>query len=341
MQTDKPNTYLTEDDAGILTAQITRLLRDEETDNCALVLELIEGGGANRRLIGYLFAIAVFHHQKDVSERARKLLQRWASAETVKQALKLREGAAYYYNEVEYLGKYRNPEFDLFDFLLAGKMCYWHRTSANRSPYAVVTHHTLNLTHYPEPVFSPALATLDFVRYLSLPANKDFNLEQSVEHLKALPLESVFSESVRFDVFPTVLFELPRLRTLSIKRGNHRPRYPMQVPGQGPYGSISLEKLIVDGYPIAGESQLGPFPNLREASLVRCSLKHLDFLQKSPLLEHLNARFNALETAPSFISTFTELRTIELSGNPLQLIELDLTRLEKLEELEIKVQRRR
>ena len=109
--------YLASDEGGALTGQITRLLRDEETDNTALLLELVAGGGANRRLRGYLFGIGVAHRQESVQARAMELLRRFASPDTLRQAERLKNSLPYHFNEAEYLSKYSNPEFDLFDFL--------------------------------------------------------------------------------------------------------------------------------------------------------------------------------------------------------------------------------
>ncbi len=335
--------YLKNDATGEATAPITRLVRDEATDNFALVLELIAGGGANRRLLGYLFAIAVFHNDKTIAERALALLRQYGSEETLKQVLKLKEGSSYYYNEEEYLGRYRNPEFDLFDFLLARKMCHWHRANANRSDYHNTIHQTLQLANYPENVFSAAIATLDFVRYITLPANKEFDLEASFEHLQKLSIESVFIENVRVDTFPTILFQLPKLRTLSLKRGTYRQpknKY-MVVPKGGPHGCDTLEKLTIDGYAIEGEDRLGVFPNLRQAMLSRCALSEIAFLQHSTQLDLLDIRYNQLEEIPAFLSQMTSLRDLNLSHNPWKSLQIDLSKMDKLEDfkLEIKIQR--
>ncbi len=337
---DQSNHYLTQDAAGQYTQQITRLLRDESADNCPLLLELITGGGVNHRLLGYLFGIACFHHRKEVADRAMQLLSKNATPATTRQAQKLKESAAYYYNEVEYLGKYSNPDFDLFDFLLAYKMCNWHRVGEARSHYFITAHQTLNLSQYPENQLSPALATLDFVRYLALPAHKGFDLASSLGCLELLPLESIFIENTRIDEFPVALFRLPQLRMLSIKRGSFRPKQPMLIPEGGPFGSPVLEKLIVDSYPLVGELRLGPFPRLREALLVRCALTTITFLESAPLLEHIALKNNHLETLPSFLADCTELRILDLSGNPFRKIELNLERLVRLEALDLTMQAR-
>ncbi len=333
--------YLNDDASGVMTAQITRLLRDESTDNTALVLSLLEGGGLNRRLLGYAFGLAVFHPAKALAARAARLVEKHTNPDTLRQMQKLKESVPYYYNEAEYLGKYSNPAFDLFDFLLAYKMCNWHRTESNRSYNFLQSHHRLDLTYYPDPVLTPAVATLDFVRHLSLPANKLFNLEASFPYLAELPLEMVLMENMRLETFPVCLLTLPKLRTLSIKRGTSRPKHPMVVPEGGPYGSASLEKLIVESLPLSGAERLGAFPSLREASLVRCALDTLVFLEKSAKLERLTARYNHLESLPPFLGDLTELRSLDLSGNPFRHIDLNLEKLTKLEELELKLQNNR
>jgi hypothetical protein len=332
--------YIAADTSGEFTAQITRLLRDESSDNIPLLLEIIEGGGVNRRIIGYLFGIAVFYAKKPVADQALSILRRYAGAETVKQAEKLREGATYHYNESEYLGKYQNPEFDIFDFILANKMCLWHRASAGRSAYFEVSHRTLQLANYPERCVSASIATLDFIRYITLPAHKNFDLVAAMEHLQHLSLESVHLENIRLDSFPTVLFGLSRLRTLTIKKGTYRPRSPMQVfADHHPLGSATLEKLSIDGYPISGEQFLGPFPALKEVEITRCSLERIDFLQDSLQLTHLILRSNHLAYLPELLGKCTKLKWLDASNNPFQKIELDLRELQELVHLEISLNR--
>ena len=327
--------YLQNDAEGHFTRQITGLLSDESSDNAPLVLELIRGGGTNRRLLGYLFGLSVFHPKKEIAVSAMGLLQRHANADTLKQAQKLRESVNYYYNESEYFSKFDNPEFDLFDFILAYKMCAWHRSSGALSGYNLISHQTLNLSQYPFATLSSGVETLGFIRYIALPAHRLFDLEASMAHLSALPLESVFIENTRLDHFPVSLLRLPTLRTLSIRRGTQRPKQAMQVPENGTYGSENLEKLLIDAYPVEGEARLGPFPALRECTMNRCALSGLDFLQASKNLVVLGARFNRLEYLPPFLSELTQLERLELGGNPLKEIHLDLNKLQKINHLEL------
>jgi hypothetical protein len=330
--------YLT-DDQGEMTAQITRLLRDETTDNCPLILEIVAGGGANKRLKGYLFGMAVAHKEAEVQNRAMQLLRQYTSVETLQQATRLKNAVNYHYNEADYLGKYKNPEFDLFDFLLAYKMCNWHGLQKNnyRSDRYRLSHETLNLASYAENQISEAIGTLNFVRYIILPHNKDFDLEHAYPYLSLLSLESVYIENIRLPWFPHRFFEFPQLKILSIKRGNYRSRHPMETRPEAQNGSATLEKLMVDGYAMSKTEHLGPFPNLKTGYFVRCGLDNLQFLEQSVRIEDLNLKFNALKVLPAFMGNFTQLRTLELSGNPFEKIELDLSRLDQLQELELKL----
>lgn len=331
------NLYLKTDDGGEYTQQITRLLRDTETDNCPLLLQLIEGGGTNQRLLGYLFGISVFHSNRETASRAMGLLQRHAAEPTVRQAQKLRESAAYHYDEAEYFSRYQSAEVDLFDLLLASKMCLWHRNRPGAGSNAQVAFHSLDIRRLDVAELSPALVTLDFLKFIALPANKNFDLAAALPILLQLPLETVIIENIRVETFPVELFALPKLLTLIIRKGNLRPRNPMQVPDDGPWGSTTLEKLILEGYPMTGEEQLGPFPALREAVVLRCNAACLQFLAGASHLEHLNARYNRLTAVPDFLSQCTQLRSLELSNNPFRKIELNLENLTKLETLELNV----
>jgi Leucine-rich repeat (LRR) protein len=76
---------------------------------------------------------------------------------------------------------------------------------------------------------------------------------------------------------------------------------------------------------------------LKTGYFVRCGLDNLQFLEQSVRIEDLNLKFNALKVLPAFMGNFTQLRTLELSGNPFEKIELDLSRLDQLQELELKL----
>ncbi|MEO6037265.1 MAG: leucine-rich repeat domain-containing protein, partial [Saprospiraceae bacterium] len=62
------------------------------------------------------------------------------------------------------------------------------------------------------------------------------------------------------------------------------------------------------------------------------------FLEHAPLLEQILLKNNHLETLPPFLADCTELRSLDLSGNPFRKIELNLERLVRLEELDLKMQ---
>ncbi len=330
----------TEDGVSNYAQQITRLLCDRETDNCPLILDLLGGMGVDTQLLGYVFGIAVFHPDRHISGRAMALLERYASEQTQQKARRLRETSAYYYEEAEFLSRHKSDEADLFHILLASKMCLWHRYRPEAGSNAEVAFRTLDLRRLPCERLSPAIMELNFLTFIALPAHKDFDLPAALPLLTQMPLlETVILENIRIEQFPVALFALPRLTALILRKGTMRPRVPARVPEGGPYGSASLERLICEGYPIVGAERLGPFPNLREATLPRCGLTTLDFLAQSLRIEHLNARYNQLEHLPAFLADLTVLRTLDVSQNPFRTIALDLSRLEQLETLDLNLRR--
>ncbi len=329
------DSYLAHDSTGNLTAQITRLLRDEGTDNAMLLLELISGGGANPRLKGYLFGIATNHNAPEVSRKAMQLMERFCSQETCKQAERLRESRGYYFNEAEYIGKFEPGEIDIFDFILAFRMCTWHRSTEVRPAYRQSLLQDLDLSQYKGNQLTAAITTLDFVRSLDLPAHRNFDVASSIPLLKQLPIEALRIEDVKLELFPVEVFDLPNLKKFSIKRRNIRPRHPMQIPEGGPFGAPLLESLTIDSYPFTGSPNLGPFPNLKEVVLNRCLLDDVGFLGASQQLSFIDLRYNQLSEVPHFMSKLTDLQEITMIGNPFRRIEFYPERLPKLQRYHI------
>jgi len=313
--------YLSNDSNGDLTAQLTRLLRDEGTDNAMLLLELISGGGANQRLKGYLFGIAANHNTPEISKRAMQLMERYCSLETCKQAERLRESRGYYFNEAEFIGKFESNEIDIFDFILAFRMCTWHRSAEVRPAYRQSLLQELDLSQYKGDFLTEAITTLTFVRSIDLPAHRTFNVVASIPLLKQLPIDNIRIEDIKLEFFPVEIFELPNLKKLSIKRRSIRPRHPMQMPEGGPFGAPLLESLTIDSYPFVGTSGLGPFPNLKDVNFNRCLLDDVVFLASSEQLVFIDLRYNQLTEVPHFISQLNDLQEIKLAGNPFKRIE--------------------
>lgn len=319
--------------------QLARLIGDEHQDNSSLVLSLIEGVEPTSRSLGILLGLAVFHKNRQTAARATRIIRQQEGEDMAQLAQRFRESASYYYNEAAFFEKYHQEDFDLFDFILTAKMCLWHQGGGGQSAYFVQGHQTLDLTHFAGEVLPPSVSGLHFIKYLSLPASKSFQLEASFPYLQALPIEAVYIENTRLLEFPVVLFQFPKLKTLQIKRGTQRPREPMLVPEQGPFGSDSLEVFQIDGYPIEGENRLGPFPQLRDGKFVKCRMHSLDFLKESRELNLLHASNNEFKSTPAFLSSFSQLEEVDLRENPFEQIELQLSDLPLLKKFDLSIRR--
>lgn len=319
-----------------ISIQVARLLTDTAANNQALVLELVSGQGAPApEMRGYVFGIAVFTHDRAIRLRALDVLGRMASEQTVQDARRLYESVHYHFDDAAFFSRWRNPELDPLDVLLAYKMCNWHRRTRPDTTFAAIAHQSLNLSAYELPALTPAIEAFHFVRYIWLPAHTGFDLNGALPHLQQMHLESIYLENNKIPRFPVELFSLPHLKTLSIRKGKHRPRNPTRVPDGGLWGSASLENLILEGYPLAGEEHMGPFPALREADVQRCGLHNMQFLHRSPLLERIRLRGNQLRELPPFLGELTHLRELDLTENPWQVLNLNLTGLGALEKFHL------
>jgi hypothetical protein len=318
-----------------LTPQITRLLLDHDADNFALVLELIAANGANLRLCGYLMGISAFHSEENIQRRAFSLLEKYAGKAQAQKVRHIKESYRYHLSEVEVL--FANPALgmDVFDVILAYKMSLWHQNNEKYSDFKNVVHETLNLAAYTGNHLPDSVKNLNFLKYLSLPTHKNFDLEASVEAIKDLPITTLHIESTKIETLPFAFFQFKNLKALYLKKGQSRQRTPLKInPEIGIFASDSLEILQIEGYPMEGVEYLGSFPSLRKVSIVNCQLKKIDFLKNSKKLENLSLNFNQLTEFPAFLSELTELRTLFLNHNPLMLTQMDFSKLTKLEELE-------
>lgn len=316
--------------------QVARLLTDQSSNNLPLVLELILGISApTTALRSYVFGMAVFSSEPVLRSRAVKFLAEIASDQTNAEAVRAREAMQYHFDESAFFSRMDNHELGLFDVLLAYKMCLWHRAPRKDSGFAAIAHQTLNLSGFEISRLDRGILAFQFVRHIWLPAHVGFDVEGALELLRALPLEGVYLESNRMADFPVALLGMPNLRMLSIRRGRHRPRQALRVPDGGMWGSSVLEHLVLEGYPIEGESRLGPFPRLREVDIHRCRLRGISFLNQSSSLERLSLRSNSLTELPAFIGKLSQLREIDMTENPWETIELDLSGLKELKKITI------
>ncbi len=121
--------YLLEKSSTELIRQITRLLKAKDEDQLELILQIIEGGGANKLIISYLMAIHLFHRDLNIRKKSRSLFRKYASSD-LQNHIKNTWKDSFKEKELDSFKKiYHHEEIDLCGFILAFKMVRWHQAN--------------------------------------------------------------------------------------------------------------------------------------------------------------------------------------------------------------------
>lgn len=209
--------YLMEEINEELVSQITRLLKstDEDDDNITLILELIEGGGANKIILSYLYVIHLFHDDNEIRKKSRKLFRKYASIELQsflknnwKDSLRNSQPHSLFHHE----------DLDYFACVLASKMVRFHKLSKTSSDKSWLLYDLGNLViGNAMTVFSPTLMDLDFLNSISFDGNgQTFDLEKSFPFFHDNNIKQIRFSNVIFKQFPKEFFMFENLESLSL-----------------------------------------------------------------------------------------------------------------------------
>jgi hypothetical protein len=210
--------YLMEEVNEELVSQITRLLKstEEEDDNIILILELIEGGGANKIILSYLYIIHLFHDDNEIRKKSRKLFRKYASIE-LQSFLKNNWKDSLRNSQPHHL--FYHDDLDYFACVLASKMVRFHKLSKTSSDKSwllwelgsLVMHDDL-LTEFPT-----SFADLDFVDNIHFSGNGQiFDMEKSFPYFKNNNLKHIVFRNLTFEKFPVEFFTFDKLESLTL-----------------------------------------------------------------------------------------------------------------------------
>lgn len=301
--------FILQDSSSELTDQITRLLRNEVEDNTVLVLEIIEGGGANKTLLSYLLVIHLFSQDIEIRKKARGIFKKFASSALLMH-VKLKWKDSLRKKAVDdssiMNGLLNHSEIDLFDAIFAFKMMKFHETKDWS------WHSSLVLREFSKESFSPSIQNLDFVKSIYIYGNKNvvFDFEKSYSFIKDFNLEEFSLTESALESFPPSILKMKSLKSLSFSIWNRTLK--MELPDMS---SLSkLERFSVHGYilkNIQGINTLNP-------NLTSLSLNHA-----------------GLEVFPSQLERFHNLSELNLGHNLISKINFDFSKLIKLSSLHI------
>ena len=339
--------YLMEEGNEGLTEQITNLLKAKEDDQISLILELIEGGGANKTLLSYLGAIHLFHFDNEVRKKSRKLFRKFASSKL--QAHIKKTWKASFKDKAFDIWKVsiQSEEIDTAAFIHAYKMVKWYEIKSGKVKQNYhnlpQNHGRLILNLGDKFSLSDAVKDWEWINSLNITSKNPIDLDWLYEMLKDTGIQNI---QLRISIknFPTKLISIPSLESFAIYKfyDAHSPNdnnsISIKEPVKGNIKSISirhvdlenayhlsslnqLESLDVLSCQIGDANFISKFQHLKKLSLIECNLNVLpkSFEQLSQL-ENLNVSKNQIEEVDLNFSAFQNLKQFAIANSSLRKI---------------------
>ncbi|MFT3682902.1 MAG: leucine-rich repeat domain-containing protein [Ferruginibacter sp.] len=306
---DKEKPYLMEEGNDELTKQVTRLLRSEDTDNINLVLELIEGGGANKRLVAYLAVIHLKHTDNEIRKKARTLFRKFAAAEVqahIKAKWKDSYRDKHYRN---YIKSLLPPGIDLFDFIFAEHMVALHTDNTQNNSYSGFRFQLLRLDTYHEKTFPSSFKYLDFLEEIYINDGNGLDLQASYPIFSHFNLKRLTVQYYGGDTFPVSLLNFNGLEQLSLSAiHDNRPSVPVLAHHS------ALKEFNLTNFDVSSTENIAALAlTLHSLELDQCNLREF----------------------PAFLANCSELKTLKLQCNLIEHIDFNFSSLKKLSGLSL------
>lgn len=312
--------FLMMEENSELTTQITRLLKQQETDNIPLVLEMITGGGAGKVLLSYLAAIHLFHKDADIRKQSRTLFRKYASA-TLQHHIKSNWKDKYKdRSEDDCRPLYIHPELDVCAFLLAFHMVRIHEPGNPRRPTGLV------LRDVPAAGISEILTDFGHITYLNLDLKDTLDFPRLVGYIQQLPLTHL-SLHLTTDTVPAALFAMPLLHTLTITT---RSATSLTIPVLDGL-NVPITDLRIYNTPLLHAERLVACKQLKNLNLSSCSLPEVSFIASMSGLQRLELTNTGITQIPASFYQLQELEEFDLTCNDLSANTFDFKQLKKLQ----------
>ncbi|NML41183.1 hypothetical protein HHL17_28575 [Chitinophaga sp. G-6-1-13] len=300
-----------------LVSQVTRLIKTE--NNLMLALHIIRGGGANPVLLGYLAAIYLFHHDKNIVTEAKVLFRKFASA-ALQHHIDVTWKPEYRYKrEDEFAPVYLHPELDMFAFLLAYMRC--------RSFNETVTGN-LWLKNIPDDAVTDSIRDLYPLNMVSIESPGNDAITRLLEKLPLVKFQSLVIEAP-LETLPQAVWGIPTLYSIRlVLKGSPGFTIPPLEPGRMAFSRLQMEL----GH-LVNPERLAACTQLKECVIIDCNLSTADFVTGMPGLETLNIANNNMAALPAGLRQCTELSSLFIMGNSITEKDVDTLKLPKLNTL--------
>jgi Leucine-rich repeat (LRR) protein len=329
IQEDTP--YLIVEENTELVKQITRLLKDRNEDQLTLILQIIEGGGANRLLISYLMAIHLFHDDMEIRKKSRNLFKKYASSD-LQNYVKNNWKDSYFDKDYgDFKRIYHHKEVDIFAFILAFKMIRWRQAfkKGEINDYFMHKFGYLDLDKITSEEFTRTIEECDFIQKLHFQPINSFTEEFIYERIGNLPLLSINIEQL-FETFPVSFLQISTLKFLTIRHWQQDK--VMNIPSLAG-AKAQLKELYLYNHQLHNAENLRTLTTLERLDLYNAGLTDISFIEPLKGLKYLNLTNNNLTSLPAFLENFKLLENLSLENNPLKNIHLNFGNLPELKSL--------
>ncbi len=330
--------YLMEEGNEGLTEQITNLLKAKEDDQMSLILELIEGGGANKTLLSYLCAIHLFHFDNDIRKKSRKLFRKYASS-TLQEHIKKTWKDSFKHRDFQYWKiVIQGEEIDMASFIHAYKMVKWYemKNGKGKRNYQVTpqNHGRMILNLEDKLSLSDAVKDWEWLDFLHLRSMTPIDFNWLYEMLKEIKVKHL-ELHMPVEIFPDQLIALSTLESFSLHGISHHSyletaKISIKEPLKG-----NLKKLSIGYLTLENAHHLKGMTQLENISFRTCQFGEPDFISNFQHLKRLSLVECNLNTIPKSFEQLTQLENLNVSKNNIEKLEFNFSALPNLKDFAI------
>lgn len=326
--------YLMEEANSELVAQVTNLLKSRHEEQIPLMLELMEGGGATKKLIGYLGAIHLFHDDTAIRRKSRNLFRKFASS-SLQEYVKEHWRASYRGKDIyRFKRVLDHPEWDGGAFIHAWKMVGFYNSKKKgigQLDQADRMLGNIKLQDLPSNAFTASLSDIDNMEHLTISLNGPLDWDLVYKVIKDKKLQT-FACQQKLPAAPTAILAIPTLRTFSGGKWSEESTFDfadIKVPNP------NLNSLTLQFCTIKNLEQINMFPNLEQLNFNNCQIDDVHKLTELKNLKNISLTGVKIEKLNKSFEKLNQLSNISVSDNGLKEIDLNFSAFKSLERLTI------
>jgi len=331
MELKEDTPYLMEEVNEELIAQITNLMKSKEDNQLPLIVELISGGGATKKLNSYLMAIHLFAKDVNLRKSARNLFRKYASSDLQAHIKKVWKDGFKKQIELSRFGTLlTHDDIDVAAFILAWQVTkYFH--PENKLEPRVLQH--LKLGTLEGVLLTDSFKDINHVKYLSITSTLSISHQEIYGHIKNNPLENL-TMNIGFSSTPTKLINFEGMKSLTL--GNWQTRSYMDL-NELEREVSEVTHLALTNVELKNCTNLSLFPNLERLVFTKCDIDTLDGIKALTKLKYFNLNKCNIpnNTINSDIESLVSLEHLQIVESNLERIDCNFSVFSKLRDISL------